>query len=248
MRDAKHNGNREGAMSRLRKHLAVSEIFGPTIQGEGPSAGRKPTYFLRLAGCNMSCSWCDTPFTWDWQRFDRSEEVRKMTIDDVCDALKALDPPRGSMLVVSGGEPMLQAAEWAAACVPLLWERIEVETNGSVYNPKHWVPRQAVFNVSPKLPSAGQGKPNLKPLRLFEEDTRTACFKFVVDDRADLKAMTQLVDDIGVAPRRVWAMPQGVSRGELDARASMVKRACAKHGWNYTDRLHIRRWGNTRGV
>ena len=235
-------------MGRLRTHLAVSEIFGPTLQGEGPSAGRGPTYFLRLAGCNMSCSWCDTAFTWDWERFDRSVEVHKMRIDEVCDALKAFEPPPGAMLVVSGGEPMLQADEWAAACVPLLWSRIEVETNGSLYPFNKWMPRQTFFNVSPKLPSAGQGEVDLEPLRKFESDKRTACFKFVVNDRDDLEAMSDLVEAIGISPARVWAMPQGTTSEELDAREGMVRRACAKNGWNYTDRLHIRRWGNKRGV
>ena len=48
--------------------MKVNEIFGPTIQGEGRSAGM-PTMFVRLSGCNLACIWCDTPYC-----FNRSEE------------------------------------------------------------------------------------------------------------------------------------------------------------------------------
>ena len=61
--------------------LAVSEIFGPTLQGEGPSSGRR-AMFLRLAGCNLSCSWCDTAYTWDWSRYDKKAEVTMMQVDN----------------------------------------------------------------------------------------------------------------------------------------------------------------------
>ena len=46
--------------------LTVSEIFGPTFQGEGPFTGRAAV-FLRLGRCNLDCKWCDTPYTWDWK-------------------------------------------------------------------------------------------------------------------------------------------------------------------------------------
>jgi 7-carboxy-7-deazaguanine synthase len=60
----------------------VSALFGSTLQGEGPSAGR-PASFIRLSGCLLSCRWCDTPWTWDWTRFDRGAEQRRMPTADV---------------------------------------------------------------------------------------------------------------------------------------------------------------------
>src|SRR4051794_5963800 len=84
--------------------LVVSEIFGPTWQGEGPSLGRR-CGFVRLGRCNLACTWCDTPYTWDWERFDPAVELRRTPVDDILSQLDAMDV---DMVVISGGEPMLQ--------------------------------------------------------------------------------------------------------------------------------------------
>lgn len=60
----------------------VSELFGPTVQGEGPSAGQLAS-FARMSGCPLSCRRCDTSWTWDWARYDRSAEQHPMTIGEV---------------------------------------------------------------------------------------------------------------------------------------------------------------------
>src|SRR5260370_42452272 len=101
--------------------LAISEIFGPTFQGEGSSIGRY-CYFLRLAGCNQHCAWCDTSYTWDWTgrngiKYDPKEEVYKYSVEAVIDELytKMREDPHGrkriplapSMLVISRDERML---------------------------------------------------------------------------------------------------------------------------------------------
>lgn len=66
----------------MRDHsLVVSEVFGPTHQGEGPHAGQLCA-FVRLMGCNLSCSWCDTPYTWDASRYDLKAEGHRMTVED----------------------------------------------------------------------------------------------------------------------------------------------------------------------
>ncbi|MFT6627957.1 MAG: 7-carboxy-7-deazaguanine synthase, partial [Flavobacteriales bacterium] len=68
--------------------LLISEIFR-TVQGEGPSTGVVST-FLRLAHCNLRCTWCDTPFTWDWTRHDVRVEVHEHSVADVCSKVRAL--------------------------------------------------------------------------------------------------------------------------------------------------------------
>src|SRR3954451_15026034 len=80
--------------------LVVSEIFGPTFQGEGPSIGRR-CGFVRLGRCNLACTWCDTKYTWDWSQYDPSVELHRRSVDDIVDAVAAMDVP---MVVITGGE------------------------------------------------------------------------------------------------------------------------------------------------
>ena len=84
--------------------LVVSEVFGPTLQGEGPSAGQRAG-FVRLGRCSLSCSWCDTPYSWDWKRYDPAVELRELPVGEVAASIRAMDVP---MVVVTGGEPLLQ--------------------------------------------------------------------------------------------------------------------------------------------
>src|SRR6266550_4296924 len=110
--------------------LVVSEVFGPTFQGEGPSIGRRAG-FVRLGRCNLACEWCDTKYTWDWSQYDPAVELSHRTVTEIVDQLVAMDVP---MVVVTGGEPLLQQR----SLVPLLVEchgrrwRIEVETAGTI--------------------------------------------------------------------------------------------------------------------
>lgn len=69
-------GRVPAGLSVAEGELVVSEVFGPTFQGEGPSLGRRAG-FVRLGRCNLDCSWCDTPNTWDWSRFDPAIELRR---------------------------------------------------------------------------------------------------------------------------------------------------------------------------
>src|SRR4051812_33737371 len=85
-----------------------AEIFS-SIQGEGFSLGR-PSVFVRLAGCNLHCSWCDTPYTWDWSRFDPRSETLKLSLVDVFTQVHAFGIKN---VVITGGEPLLQAKDLA---------------------------------------------------------------------------------------------------------------------------------------
>ena len=80
--------------------LPISEVFGPTLQGEGPHAGRT-VQFIRLGGCNLSCSWCDTPYTWDASRFNLRQELTPMSVQEILDRIIP-----GVPIVLSGGEPL----------------------------------------------------------------------------------------------------------------------------------------------
>lgn len=222
-------------------HLNVSEWFGPTIQGEGPHAGQLST-FLRLAGCNLTCSWCDSAYTWDWTRFDRADEVHRMVPADVAEALTA-HPGR---IIVTGGEPLLQAPGLAQVLDLLRHRLFDVETNGTRPlgdTAEFW----DMIICSPKIiPSAGQPALARSLDPSVTDDPRTV-FKFVVADDRDLDACTGLVREHRLPADRVWLMPEGTDAATLTGRMPWLMEAAVERGFNITSRLHVYGWGDERG-
>lgn len=127
------------------EQLLVNELF-PTLQGEGPNTGR-PSFFIRLHGCNLDCAWCDTSFTWDG-----SENGYSISVEDL---VRKIEDSNCHSVVITGGEPLLQQRKPAFKSLisHLKDYRIEIETNGTV------IPsidaKFITYNVSPKLPHSG---------------------------------------------------------------------------------------------
>ncbi len=227
--------------------LVVSEVFGPTWQGEGPSVGRTAA-FVRLGRCNLACTWCDTPYTWDWSRHDPAVELRELPVADVLARVDAMGPV--SLLVVTGGEPLLQQRR-----LPSLLEgardrglRVEVETAGTLAPDPDVAALVDRFNVSPKLANSGNPverryQPDV--LRGFQAGGKAA-FKFVVQDPAELDEVQAMVDECGLA--EVWVMPEGTDAATLTARMQALADPVLARGWHLTPRLHVLLWGDRRGV
>jgi len=231
--------------SELTTTLVVSEAFGPSLQGEGPSIGRL-CGFVRLGRCNQECVWCDEAQTWDWSRYDPKVELSEQPVDEV---MAKLDGMGVEMVVITGGEPLLQqrALEPLLAQIKQRRWRVEIETAGTL----RWdLPLELVdqFNVSPKLANSGNPldrryKPDV--LRTFEDGGR-AVFKFVVTAPDELDEVATIVDECGLTD--IWIMPEGVDADTLLARQRALARAVIDRGWNLTTRLHILLWGDRRGV
>lgn len=222
--------------------LVVSEVFGPTFQGEGPSIGRTAA-FVRLGRCNLACTWCDTPYTWDWSRHDPAVELQERSVDDVLAELDAMGPVE--LLVVTGGEPLLQQSR----LVPLLQGAVdrgsvvEIETAGTICPSDQVVALVHRFNVSPKLGNSGnplERRHRPEVLAAFEA-TGKAVFKFVVREVEELDE----VADFGVQP--IWIMPEGVDAAVLTERMQALAPAVLARGWRLTPRLHVLLWGDRRG-
>ncbi len=236
-------------MSRLllsRMPGGEPEIFA-SVQGEGASMG-VPTTFVRLATCNLRCSWCDTAYTWDWDRFDRSEQVLESTTDAALEHVQRHAPRN---VVITGGEPLVQRHALVALATALnaAGYRVEVETNGTI-GPGPLAPLVEQWTVSPKLASSGNdGLKRIEPevLREFASLPGTF-FKFVVSQQADLAEVEEAVALAGASPEQVILMPEGRSRAELQVRSPWVAEACTARGWRFSTRLHILIWGDRRGV
>jgi 7-carboxy-7-deazaguanine synthase len=222
--------------------LYVSEIFD-SIQGEGPFMGR-PCTFIRLGYCNLRCVWCDAWYTWDAHRVSLKETLREVSIDDVRAAIKQ------QFVVVTGGEPLLQQ--------DVLWELIartpvrtwQFETNGTVI-PKHNGKHLLHYVVSPKLSNNVQdsGKRRIKPSALMHFVINTAAsFKFVVDGELDMIEVQDLIHEFRIPQTRVWLMPLGTTAQDINQRAQWLIEKCKHYGYNYSDRLHIRVYGDRRGT
>lgn len=140
---------REGNGWKLSK-VPVIEIFGPTIQGEGMVVGQK-TMFVRTAGCDYSCSWCDSSFTWDGSG---KQLIVQMTAEEIWSELKRLGGNGFSFVTISGGNPaLLRNLDMLIAILKDNNIKIGVETQGSKW--QDWLYDIDELTISPKPPSSG---------------------------------------------------------------------------------------------
>ncbi len=152
--------------------MQITEIY-KSLQGESTHAGL-PCVFVRLTGCNLRCSWCDSEFSF--------YGGRKMTLEEVLSEVARLSPA-GGLVEITGGEPMLQERE----VVPLIEQLLDadhqvlLETSGE--RPLARVPKQVIKIVDVKCPHSGEANTfaleNLDALRSHDE------LKFVLTDRGD---------------------------------------------------------------
>lgn len=227
--------------------LLVAETFGPTLQGEGPSCGRQ-ALFVRLSRCNLSCPRCDTPYTWDWARFDVVAETHRLTAPEI---LRWVLGHPTQLVVITGGEPLLQQGLLVQLVTALAaaGRRVEVETNGTIAPTPTLTEAVDGFNVSPKLSNFtasadAERRINPEALRVLMATGR-AVFKFVAASIADLDEIAALQRRFDLQP--VWVMPEGTDSGRLLTVMRDLADEVIGRGWNLSTRLHVMLWGDTRG-
>lgn len=227
--------------------LVASEVFGPTIQGEGPNVGRRAG-FIRLGGCNLACSWCDTPYSWDGSRFDLRSELERRPVADLAARALAGAP---DLVVITGGEPMLhqQQPGWPRLLDAVTGHAaVEIETNGTITPTRETLSRPVRFNVSPKLGHSGDPEfARIKPLRLAAFAlTRRAVFKFVCRDAGDVIDVAGIVDECDLDPATVWISPEGTDPETVIQHHRATADTAIDYGFNISTRLHVLLWGNER--
>jgi organic radical activating enzyme len=240
--------------------LATDDTGGPEIfaslQGEGPSAGM-PVAFVRLSRCNLACTWCDTAYTWrfegdnrphrDGVTYDRKANQVTLSPQDTAERIAMLGQKR---LVITGGEPLLQAGALAAMLAHLPDIAVEIETNGTIAPPVRLDIRVDHYNVSPKLAHSGNAADlALIPERLDVWAAEPRAFlKFVVASPGDVDEVLALHRRYRFRPERVFLMAEGTDSAALRARQAWLSDLCVKHGFRMSDRLHIHLYGDTRGT
>jgi len=238
-----------------RDDTGAPEIFA-SLQGEGPSIGM-PVAFVRLSRCNLACTWCDTAYTWRFTGDNRphrdgvaySRRANQVTLspEDAAERIAALGQKR---LVITGGEPLLQAAALAEMLAYLPDMTVEIETNGTIAPPTRLDMRVDQYNVSPKLAHSGNpANQALIPERLeaWAREPR-AFFKFVVASPEDVAEVVALQRRYGFRPEQMFLMAEGTDSATLRARQAWLAELCLAHGLRMSDRLHIHLYGNSRGT
>ena len=153
------------------------------------------------------------------------------------------------LVVITGGEPLIQQAQAGAARRGLLaaGKRVEFETNGTIAPAPELVVDGVRFNVSPKLASFGVDEAkSIVPaaLEAFVASGRAA-FKFVASAVADLDRIAELADAHRLAP--VWVMPEGTTAEAITATTRVLADAVAARHWHFTTRLHVLAFADARG-
>jgi len=227
--------------------LKISEIFY-SIQGEGLLAG-VPSVFVRTSGCNLRCTWCDTPYT-SWQ-----PEGEDLPLGGI---LAQVRSHCAEHVVVTGGEPMI-APDIVMFTQRLkeLGQHITIETAGTRFehvtcdlmsiSPK-------LSNSTPTLREEGKWAGQHERLRLQPDVLRKLMeayayqLKFVISDANDIAEAKALVEDLAADKNRVLLMPEGVNPEELAERSRWLAETCKVEGFRFCQRLHIYLYGNTRGT
>ena len=195
--------------------LSVNEIFY-SIQGESTYAG-KPCVFVRLAGCDLRCTWCDTAYAFS--------EGRKMTIDEI---VQQVDAFRSPLVEVTGGEPLLQEDVY-----PLMERLLDsgrtvlLETGGQVDVSR--VPGGVIKVMDVKCPASGEtGRMEWGNIdRLGSRDQ----VKFVIKDRADYEFARNIIQRHAL-DRRCAAVLLSPVHGVLDPKELSA--------WILDDRMPVR--------
>ncbi|WP_039961614.1 7-carboxy-7-deazaguanine synthase QueE [Brevibacillus sp. BC25] len=238
--------------------IPVLEIFGPTIQGEGMVIGQK-TMFVRTAGCDYRCNWCDSAFTWDGSARD---EIRQMSPEAVWEELTRLGGDRFSHVTISGGNPALLAG--IGDLISLLKEhgiRTAVETQGSKW--QAWLPLIDDITISPKPPSSGM-ETDFQALdrivhELLEQKHPGLSLKVVVFDDADFAYARTIHQRFPEVPFYLQPGNSDLTDADtprlrdklLESFEWLIDQAMATPDMNdakVLPQLHALVWGNKRGV
>lgn len=237
--------------------MKVVEVFGPTIQGEGPHAGRV-THFVRFGGCDYRCEWCDTP---DAVLPERVRLADDLSEDEIVARLDALLP--APMVVLSGGNPALWQPDHLIGLLTDRYRTIAVETQGSRW--RDWLGLVQSLVISPKPPSSGEvNAHNAQQFERFMDKVLmlrvpvNEALKVVVFDADDLAWAKSVHSEYPDVPfyLSVGTDPDGADHADTVAGVGAryawlcerVVNDLAWHDVTVLPQLHVVAWGHKVGV
>ena len=225
--------------------LRVSEIFA-SIQGEGAWSGT-PSTFIRVSGCNLRCSWCDTKYA-SWY-----PEGPILTLDQILRQVECLTP---NHVVLTGGEPMLfEPIEQLTKELKDRGYAITIETAGTVDRKVE----ADLLSISPKLANStpeGEEKARHERARWRPQIVRDLIaryphqLKFVVNPEKpkEIDEVKRALNEIDPPKEtRIFLMPEGTDSATLHRRERLLAEICLQNDWRLSSRLHIHLYGNERG-
>jgi organic radical activating enzyme len=205
--------------------------------------------FVRLAECNLACTWCDTKYTWDWANHDKARETAEVDVAGLRARVIELAGTHTRTVVVTGGEPMLQQEAIAALVTSLPGFDVEIETSGTIEPTAALASIVTRWNVSPKLETSGNkltARLRTGPMMWFAA-APNATFKFVITSERDVDEVVQIAQRFGLPPGRIILMPEGQDPATLAARSTWLVDAARIRGYRFSTRLHVLLWGAERG-
>lgn len=239
----------------MNHNVPIIEFFN-SIQGEGKFVGC-PSIFIRIAGCNLKCRWCDSKFARDCN----SKFVEQKSIENLLDEIEEM---AGSIkhIVLTGGEPLLYFFELDYLIRKLQNKNfiVTIETNGTVCIPSDFS-FPDLLSISPKLknsiPKNGSGiEDHIKLISDFYNlnhlinNSNDYQFKFVVDKIKEFDEIDNMISSLNVNVKRenIYIMPMATSDRKLKRKQKILIPFCIKKGFNICDRLHVRLWGTKKNV
>lgn len=232
--------------------MLISEIFY-SLQGEGELTG-VPSVFIRTSGCNLRCSWCDTPYA-SW-----NPEGTQYTVAQLVTAVESYRPAQH--VVLTGGEPMIApgirdlASELKQRGYHLTLETAAtIAPDGIACDLVSMSPK--LLNSAPdatqhptwrKRHEATRWQPGI--IRAWLESGYAYQFKFVVSSPANVDELDGMIRSLGVEipPYKIQLMPEAKTLETLRERATWLSDICKARGYRYAHRLHIELYGNKRGT
>ena len=246
-----------------KKVIPINEIY-TCLQGEGKLTG-VPHILIRVTGCRLRCqfanSFCDTPYS-SW-----GPEKGKLTYKDIFEFYE--DNRHIKHTMITGGGPTLhkdmlielcnlakefnhyitietEGSEFVATCADLI--SLSSKLSNSTPVPGTWMPylnREVTESDKKQHEKWRQNYQAMKALITYHPDYQ---FKPVISTEKDLEEVKYVQEILDIPNDKVWLMPEGIDKEQVESRRKWLSELCQKEGYNFTDRLHILIYGDQRGV